>query len=69
MKLCTKCAGSYLLNIKLSFGTTRTEDMVWLIDTDCNFVGAKRALTERFPLLEYDIISNLNYTANETENI
>jgi len=33
-------------------GTTWTQEMVWLIANDCDFIGAKTLLRERFPFLE-----------------
>jgi len=37
-------------------GTTWTQEMVWLIANDCDFIGAKQTLTERFPFLEYRLL-------------
>jgi hypothetical protein len=36
----------------LFLGTTWTQEMTWLIQTDLDFNGAKVFLPERFPFLE-----------------
>lgn len=36
----------------INLGTTWTQEMVWMIGNNLDFVGAKRPLKERFPYLE-----------------
>ena len=40
------------LDFKNATGTTWTQEMVWLINNDCDFEGAKRFLHHRSPQIE-----------------